>query len=497
MLLRRSYFTVLFVGVFGIIGCTNNDDVGTDNPEEKQPISIMAKLHTPEVPDEKIQRLLEEKTDTKLDIQWVPADNYDERLNAAFATGNLSQVVFVNNTDMFREAIKDDQFWEIGPYLDDYENLKKLKPDIMKNSEVDGKVYSLYQGRPLSRAGLTYRKDWADALGLDAPTNTDEVLEMARAFTEEDPDGNGRNDTIGLTERSDLYFGAFKTVSSWFGTPNGWGMENGEILPEFMFDEYIDTLNFFKELHSNGYINQDFPVASKTDQTNMFVSGKAGMLIGAMGGVEGLYNDAVQLNPDVEFDVHNQIEGPHGEFEIWSLPGYGNLLLFPKSTVETEEDLKHILSFYDQLMDPEIANLIMWGIEDEHYTVTENNMAKVISENQAVFDREVRPYLSLEIGEPETTGRLEVYSDYEPKMKATELKKDNENYLIQDYSIGLNSETYAQSGERLQELINDATYQYILGQIDEEGFTHAVENWKSQGGEEIIAEFTDSYNTLN
>ena len=92
---------------------------------------------------------------------------------------------------------------------------------------VDGKVYSLYQGRPLSRQGLIYRKDWADNLGLSAPKTVDEFYEMARAFSEDDPDGNGKNDTIGLTDRSDLIFGVFKTIASWHGTPNNWGEKDG------------------------------------------------------------------------------------------------------------------------------------------------------------------------------------------------------------------------------------------------------------------------------
>src|SRR5690625_5275329 len=88
---------------------------------------------------------------------------------------------------------------------------------------IDGKVYSLYQGRPLSRMGIVYRKDWADQLGLEAPTTTDEVFEMARAFTEDDPNQSGKDDTVGIADGDGLYWGAFKLIASWFGTPNNWG----------------------------------------------------------------------------------------------------------------------------------------------------------------------------------------------------------------------------------------------------------------------------------
>lgn len=483
--------------ICSLAACSNNNDATTDETDENKPISIMVHLQTPEVPDKKIQNLIEEKTGTKLDIQWVPASNFDERLNAAFATGSLSQVLYVSDLDTFQQAIRDDQFWEIGPYLDDFENLSNLKPEILNNTMVDNKIYTLYQGRPLSRSGIIYRKDWADNLGLDAPTNIDEVFEMLRAFTEDDPDGNGRDDTFGLTDRNELLFGAFKTVSSWFGTPNTWGLQDGVVTPEFMFDEYMDTLVFFNELYESGYINKDFPVTSKNDQQDLLKTGKAGLYIGTMADVETMYNDATNLNPDVEFDVHNRIEGPTGEYNIFSIPGYSRMLLFPKSSVETEEELLKILDFYDQMMEKENADLLFWGVEDEHYTVNDEGLAEAIPENKQANDIEVRPYLSMEIGEPETTGRYRGLSSYEPKMKAEELQIDNEDFLVEDVSLGLTSDTDIRDGERLQEMINDATYNFILGQIDEEGFKNAVDNWKSQGGQKIIDEYTQSYKDLN
>src|SRR5690606_41101589 len=100
-------------------------------------------------------------------------------------------------------------------------------------------------GRPLCRQGLIYRKDWADKLGLGTPETIEDIYEMAKAFTEQDPDGNGKNDKFGLTDRSDLVYGAFKTVASWFGTPDEWGEKDRELLPEFMCDEYVHTMDFF------------------------------------------------------------------------------------------------------------------------------------------------------------------------------------------------------------------------------------------------------------
>ena len=191
-------------------GAATEAPAESEAPKETFKLSIMANLHTPEVPTDTIEKLVEEATNTVLDIQWVPDGTYDEKMNASFATGTLPQATYIKNQTsliMLRDAIRNNQFWEIGPLLSDYPNLSKLNPDVLKNTSVDGKIYALYQERPLSRQGLIFRKDWADTLGLTAPTNVDELYAMLKAFKENDPDGNGAHYTIGLTDRNDLVYG--------------------------------------------------------------------------------------------------------------------------------------------------------------------------------------------------------------------------------------------------------------------------------------------------
>lgn len=513
---RAGALISILTAIAVVVGCSGNSGGGEQAPPKQEQqgqqaqkeggtqaeapkgpvkITIMANLHTPEVPSDKIEKLVEEATNTQLEIQWVPDGSYDEKMNASFATGTLPQAVYIKNQAsliLLRNAIRNGQFWEIGPLLKDYPNLSRLNPDVLKNTSVDGKIYALYQERPLSRQGLIYRKDWADNLGLSAPTNIDEFYNMLKAFTEGDPDRNGVHDTIGLTDRSDLIYGAFKTVSSWFGTPNNWGEMDGKLMPEFMFPQYMETMKFFKRLHQEGLINREFPVTSKTDQQNLLITGKAGAYVGSMADVGSLHSKIIEVNPNALLDVHHKIAGPDGKYAVWAIPGYGSVVLFPKSAVKSEDELRDILAFYDQLMSTEIGNLIYWGVEGEHYTM-ENGLV-IPSQDVALTDREVKPYQALQIGGVSTIeGFLSAKHSPESKAKAEELILDNNNYLIHDPTAALDSETYTQDGVRLGELIKDATYQFMLGDIDEAGFQAAVDNWLKQGGQKIIDEFNASY----
>lgn len=462
-----------------------------DKPFE---ITMMVTQHSAEVPSNVIPQLIEEKTNTKIKFQWVPDGSYDEKLNAAFATGSLPMIVSAKNTDFAKDAIRADQFWEIGPLLSEYENLSNLNPEVLNNTAVDGKIYTLYMERPLSRQGVIYRKDWADKLGLGEPQTTDELKEMIRAFTEDDPDGNGQDDTIGLSDRSDLIYGAFKTVSSYFGTPNYWSVEGDSFQPEFMHEAYMDTLNFFRDIHSQGFMNQDFPVTSKTDQIDLLVNGKAGVYIGSMPDVLTLSNQLADMNPDGELTVVNGIEGPRGK-GIWAIPGYGSVVLFPKSAVKTEEELHKILAFYNELMSAETANLLTWGIENEHYEVKDGLANKTV--DQVTDNTHVKPHNAWAIGGPATIdGMLKGYFELPARALAEELVAANDEMLIHDPSAPLDSPTYIERGPALQQIITDATYQYVLGDIDEAGFQKAVDRWRAEGGDQMIQEYTEAYQAI-
>lgn len=466
-----------------------------DVKEEPTQIKIMLPLNTTDTPPDTIKNEVEKLTNTKLTYQFFPADTYEEKLNSSFATGSLPQVTYLKNQTTFiqmKEAIKDGQFWEIGPLLSEFPNLSKLKPEILNNTKVDGKLYTLYIGRPLARQGIIYRKDWADKLGLAAPANVDELFEMAKAFTEQDPDGNGIKDTIGIVDRNELTYGAFKTVSSWFGTPNSWGEKDGKLAPEFTFDEYFDTMDFFKKVREGGYMNQDFAATSKTDAVNMFTSGKAGLYIGgSIQDIDTLNKDTIKLFPDAVLDTHSMVASPEGKYAQWMIPGYNNVVMFPKSAVKDEAELKKILAFFDQMMTPEVANLMYWGIEGTHYTVVDGKAKP--ADDKDLIEREVKGFKDSVIGEYETNGMYQSYNVLPGRIHAEELVLENVKVGVADPTVAMDSATYTEKGVEIQQIITDATYKYMYGQLDRAGFEKEVENWKSRGGDKIIEEYNALY----
>ncbi|WP_438444068.1 extracellular solute-binding protein [Gorillibacterium sp. sgz5001074] len=476
-----------------LAACGKEEGEGGSGSAQEAPLklTVMANLSTPEVPADKIEKLIEEKTNTQLEIQWVPDGSYDEKFQAALATGALPQAAYLKNNASFaplRETMKNGIFWEIGPYLKDYPYLSKLNPETLRNISVDGKVYSLYQERPLARQGIIYRKDWADKLGLPEPKTTDDLYNMLKKFKEADLGGAGK--TIPLADRSDLVYGSFKTLSSYFGTPNGWFEKDGKLAPEFTSEGYLTTMKFLKKLHQEGLINQDFPITSKTDQQNLMYTGRSGMYIGSMPDVESMIERTLPNVKEARFDVINRITSPaNAKPSTWALPGFGTMVLFPKSAVKSEAELKRILSFFDKLWSPELATMMRYGVEGDHYTLKDGKV--VVTTDAKIKDKEQRAYTTMALAD--TTNVKPALYATEAREKAAKLELEAVSFAVSDPTYSLNSKTFNEKGGRLQEIIKDATYKFILGNIDEKGFNDAVQKWKNDGGAAIIDEFNQQY----
>lgn len=482
--------SILLIGLLAACGGMNDH---TSLSPVKREITIMAPLHFPNPPSEDLVDEIERLTGTKLKIEWVPDGIYTDKMNTALTTNSLKSATFVKYTDyiLVKNAIRSGVFWEIGPYLNDYPNLWQLNWEILNQAAVDGKIYGLYTERQSSRQGVILRKDWLDRLGLAEPSTIEELYEVFRAFTYDDPDGNGIQDTFGLTDRNDLIFGAFKTISSYFGTPNNWVIQDGELIAEFETEAYVETMKFMQKLYKEGLINQDFAVTSKQVQRDHFIRGSAGVYIGSMLDAQRLAEETMKVNPEARLTIVNRIAGPYG-FKIWSIPNYNGLYLFSKKAIKDEEQLRDVLHFFDRSMDADVSNLMRYGFEGRHH-VKEDGMVYLPQESYSLRASEVNQLHMLMIADLSNPNLLPVKNSEPLNELAQQLSEDNDQFLIADPTVSLDSATYDERGAELYKIITDATFNYILGHLDDAGFQAEVERWRINGGNRIKQEYMESY----
>ncbi|NHN29125.1 extracellular solute-binding protein [Paenibacillus agricola] len=455
------------------------------------PISI-ALAQVGDIPnkDSEVEQLLEKYTNTQLDIQWIPGAAYDDKVNLMIASNEMPQLLKVQYTPNIIGAMESDLFWEVGPYLKDYKNLSAQSQQFFDNIQVNGKVYGIPIFSEIARAAIVFRKDWLDGLGLKVPKTIDDWYDVTKAMTLNDPDKNGKNDTYGIVLFKKYNEGQASLLTRFavgLGGPNKWSTVNGSFEPEFTSKEYNDVLKLFKRLYDEKLINQDFAVFDSTEAEKLFDSGRAGLKIAVAQTGKSQQDRLSKVDPKGVVDVE-PLAGPKG-IRVAGQTGNSGIYVIPKSTVKTEAEVKKLLKFLDNVMNPDATTLLQRGVEGKHYVKTADNKAEF--KDLTAFQREVKPYR-------DNLPYMEGYNslllkDIPIGEKGIAVAKENTKYSIPNPALTLNSTTYSERGKELEQMIWDAQTKYIMGKLDDAGWQAEIEKWKKAGGSQMMDEYKASY----
>ncbi|CAN7308673.1 extracellular solute-binding protein [Paenibacillus sp. LjRoot153] len=495
----------LAVSISVFTGCSSEStpkstaQTGTAAPTKEAPynMSIMMKSFYNDsiTAESKIWKKTEEVTNTKLDVLFTPDANYADKLNVTLASGSLPSVIFVTGNlvkmPSIVNAVKGGAFWEIGPYLKDYPNLKQMNPIILNNTSYNGKTYGLYTARPIGRYGVSYRKDWLTNLGMSEPKTVDDFYNMLKAFKEKDPDKNGKNDTYGMVVSK--YAGPWDVMQNWFGVPNKWGLDmDGKLLPAQLTPEYMYALKFFKKLYDEQLVNADFPVYDSAKWNDPIINGKAGVAVDVVGRSYQIQEAMQAAKVPGEIDLFGTVKGPKGEFNL-ATTGYGGVFMISKSAVKTEADLKKVLNFFDKTNDKDMQLLITNGLEGTHYKVEDGKLVTLLTpEMPQAPDINIKSFNQLLLGVPNVLDTA--FKAGTPlREKALDVQTANEKNVVPNPGEPLLSATYTQKGAQLDQLLEDARVKFIVGKIDEAGFMAEMEQWKKNGGTDYIKEMNEAY----
>lgn len=481
------------------IGCAKKEQNTAGKPGESvveskpYEISIMLTNISNDLLDDNspVKKKLEEVTNTKLTFTWVPTTSYSDKFNITLASGDLPKILLTTDkSSSVLNGVKAGAFWELNNYLKNYTNLSKANPDVLWNTSINGKYYGLYRSRPYGRNGISYRKDWLENLGLSVPKTIDDYYNMLKAFTFNDPDKNGKNDTYGLVAGKSNY--TFYQTVPWFGAPNKWGEgKDGKLQPDFATPEFKDALNFWKKLYTEKLINQDFAVFEPAKMADLFNTGKVGSMIDVADTAQRTFDALVKADASYKdkqpVDVIGAVEGPKG---LRNLPtsGYAGMFLFPKSSNKTEADLKRTLKFMDDICGKEGQILINNGIEGLTFNL-ENGYT--VPMQPAASPTLMGGINQIGLGIPDDKSYM-VKQTY-IREKVRKVQDENIKTAVANPAEPYVSQTYATKGAQLDNIIEDARVKYIVGQINEAGFDAAVELWKKNGGNDVIKEMNEEH----
>jgi putative aldouronate transport system substrate-binding protein len=268
------------------------------------------------VEDNRIIQYIEDALNMDITFSWVvPSDSYGDKLNLAIASGQIPDVMIVS-------AIQLQQLTEAGvledltPYIEQYsnkdllENFSQTGGAALAAATIDGKIMGIPNVQPQADAPIMafVRQDWLDKLGLDGPETVDDIEAIAKAFIERDPDGNGVDDTYGLTgtlipvqvpsnlHGFDAIFNAYGAFPTLFFRDT-----DGEIVYGSVQPEVKDALARLAQMYQDGIIDPEFATKDTGKSNEIIVSGQGGIMMGPWWIPWWPLNDSVANDPNANW----------------------------------------------------------------------------------------------------------------------------------------------------------------------------------------------------
>lgn len=275
----RQFTALLLAGTMAagmLAGCGGDNGESGKGSEKtadgKVKLTALLSKHslTQDVKDMQWLKDLEEECNVEIEWEQISAD-WDQKKSAMFASGNIPDLIFHGTADADYVQYKG-LFENMAPLIE--ENAPNIQAMFNDHPEIKqlattttDEIYGIPSYKsvwPYSTASMFINKQWLDNLGLEVPTNWDELETVLLAFKNEDANGNG--DT---TDEIPMDFNIF----NWEYSPkillgslgiqltnnatDGYFAEDGEIKSYFTDDRFKTLLEFLQKLNNEGLISKE------------------------------------------------------------------------------------------------------------------------------------------------------------------------------------------------------------------------------------------------
>lgn len=351
-------------------GCGNSASGGQNTADSAERVPIRW-LTTGDAAAEAIQdndRIIEainEKLGIDLTVEIVPEAN-TEKVNVAMASGDFPDVVTgAYGTSATQQWIDDGMVIPLNDYMDSFPSMKAWLENYEWSAQ-NGKYYGMPFITQYSVANtlIVMRQDWLDNLGLSYPQTLDEMKDVMLAFTNDDPDGDGQNNTYGYTAEKP---GQFDWVFFAYGLPYAdYSLdENDQVIPVFEDPAFVKGMTYIKELWDAGAIDPELMLNDMSKKEEKFYQGKAGMMPAPLfRHVTRHENSVRELFPDASICYDLSPAGPDGARGL-SKQGKSGMMTCITAACKNPDKAA---AFVDFMVSEEGNNLLRLGIEGIHYT---------------------------------------------------------------------------------------------------------------------------------
>ena len=480
---------------------------------------------------------LSEDLNIKVVYDWIASSSdFDEKMNLCIGSGTIPELMNVNATQ-YRALLKYDMIQPLDQYFDDYasDTLKgyvESGGDELQKCITNDKGEMMAIPAPNITAGgineMWIRQDWLDNLGLEVPRTWDELAAVAEAFVTQDPDGNGEADTIGIlgpgnTDHMNAIggnqFGLDPLFSSFQSYPQYWLQdEDGTVKYGSIQPETRTALEKIQKLYTDKLIDTEMLVRNNCQEA--ILSGKVGIFFGPWW-IGYTVSDAT-LAGEADWRAYFTPLSEDGKYYTHMPDPTSTYVVVSKSCKNPEAAIKIInyLIAYgkDWVADGTSAKLEvsqfypLWNVYEnaDEIEVSTETLEKYLAGEITMDDVDFSQHKLLKNDmEVVTELKKEPYDDFslDKWNLDSDLAKINlprlvsllvgGNPLVNDKYIPVynaysgQTETMQAKWANLKKMEEETFAKIIMGKADISEFDTFVENWKNQGGDQILKEIND------
>ena len=488
--------------------------------------------------DNSYTRFLKDELNIEVVYDWVASSSdFDEKMNLCIGSGTIPEMMNVNAAQ-YRALLKYDMIQPLDQYFDDYAS-DTLKGFVESGGEELKKCISNDKGEMMAipapniaASGINemwIRQDWLDNLGLEVPRTWDELVTVAEAFVTQDPDGNGEADTIGILGPGNSdhmnaiggnQYGLDPLFCSFQSYPQYWLKdEDGTVKYGSIQPETRTALEKIQKLYTDKLIDPEMLV--RNDSKEPLLAGKVGIFFGpwwsgytvadaTLAGEADWRAYFTPLAEDGNYYTHmaepttkyvvvsKSCKNPEAAFKIisylianeqqWTADGI-------TSTEMSAADLYPLWNVYDNANEIEVSTETL-----EKYLAGEITMDDVDFSQHKLLKNDMEAVIELK-KEPYDDFSLDKWN-LDSDLAKTNLPRlvsllvggnplVNDKYIPVYNAYSGQTETMETKWANLKKMEEETFAKIIMGKADISEFDTFVENWKNQGGDQILKEIND------
>lgn len=188
------------------------------------------------------------------------ASDFNSELITRAAASDMPDLIgFDSSADLFN-------LYDEGVLLEDWTPYAADMPQTFENMGDTAKMFYTKEGmltcvttKPGEQLwAFNIRKDWLTNLNLSMPTTVDELLAVAKAFTFDDPDKNGKDDTFGFTSAGGNGIGEIISLELLYGPLSYYVTADKNVSSYIVDGNLLKFVTLMKQIVDEGIINPDW-----------------------------------------------------------------------------------------------------------------------------------------------------------------------------------------------------------------------------------------------